>query len=523
MCDKRETGSAPCLIEVVRFEVHKIISTITSHLRGSNIANRAARGTIALTVGTVIGKGFRFVRYMILARLLAPDDLGLMAIVITASRVFEGLSEVGVKQSVIQNKSGADYEYLNIAWWMQALRGIVLLIIATLLAPQISSFYNNPELLNLLRVSFLVMLFNGIVSPRAHVLEKEFKFGKKVLLFQGSSILGTIITIGLAFLIRNVWALVVGFVAEAAILCLLSHILVPFLPRFRINRKYAKELIKFARGMFGLAILTMIGTQADILVLGKLVTTAQLGMYLLADTLAYFLIELFAQTIYPVLLPAFSRKQDDRESLCRVVLQMTRAIATLTIPLIAFMASCASGILLLTYGAKYMVVAIPFGLLCLNILARTEAAVLGATYFAVGQPNLHRRYVALRAAISVSLIYPAILCFGLVGGAAVSVLSSFVALLMQIFWCRRIIDLKFSHYMRCHITGLLLALPIIGVVGFMYMLGINSPVLILIVGASLVTTILGIYVLKYLARLSETDKYSSSKLGCSSSATVNNV
>lgn len=503
----------------------KVISDRIAQVQGSSLRAKSARGVISLGVGTVAGRGMRFVRTMILARILAPGEFGLMSLIIAAAMAFEAFTEVGVKQSVIQNKRGAEPEYLNVAWWMQVIRGLGLFVIATLAAPWVSSFYDKPQLLRLLQVSFLAILFRGFVSPRVYVLEREYKFGWAVLIIQGSSVLGTIITIALAFLIQNIWALVVGFVAEIAILCVLSHIFVPFLPHFRIDRECFAELMRFARGMFGLSILAMIAAKTDVLVLGKIVTEDQLGMYTLAIMLIYLPIDLFGRIINPVLLPAFAEKQDDRDALCRAVLQITRGTAVFAVPLVAFIGGCASGMLLLAYGAEYIAVTIPCAVLCLCILTQTESMILASTYLAVGQPHLHRRFVTLRAVIIVVLIYPAIVYFGLSGAAVVVVLSNLAALIMQVIWCRRIIDLKFCSYMRCYLPGLLLALPIIVIVGLLRLFGTDSPIPVLIAGVIVfsATSMGGIFVLNRPNKPSTTKKEYIDKLDCLSAARVDDA
>ncbi|MEA3224546.1 MAG: oligosaccharide flippase family protein, partial [Planctomycetota bacterium] len=245
-------------------------------MRGASIKARSARGVAALSVGTVVERGLRLIRNMILTRILAPDEFGLMAIINVVAMALEAFMEVGVKQSVIQNKQGADADYMNVAWWMQAIRGLCLYGIAILLTPWISSFYGKPELLKLLRFAFIAVALRGFISPRAFVLEKEYKFGRVVFLTQGSAILGTVIALAAALVVRSVWALVFGFVAESFLLCVLSYVFAPFLPKFEINRKCLAELMRFARGMFGLAILTVVARESDILVLGRIVTETQL-------------------------------------------------------------------------------------------------------------------------------------------------------------------------------------------------------------------------------------------------------
>ncbi|MDD5327565.1 MAG: oligosaccharide flippase family protein [Phycisphaerae bacterium] len=476
-----------------------MIPGITKLLGGSSLKAKCAKGAMALGIGTVGGRTLRFLRILILARILAPAQFGVIAIIIASLRVLEAFTEVGVKQSVVQNKQGAEREYLNVAWWFQSLRGLALFTIAILAAPWVSSFYGKPELLRLFQVSYLSILFTNFVSPRVYVLEKEFRFGRSMLLVQGSSILGTVITVVLAFMVRSVWVLVIGFVAEAAILCLFSYILVPFLPRFRINRECLRELIKFGRGMFGLPILTWISLGADVLVLGKIVPYEMLGMYSLSTQLTSLPVILFSQIINPVLLPGFAQKQDDKKTLCRVVLQITQGIAIFAMPLVAFFSSCASGILLFAYGFRYMAVAVPCGILSVLILVRIECIVPSALYFAVGKPHLHRRFVILRAVIIVALIYPAIIYFGLSGAASVMVLGYSVALLMQVYWYKRFIDLKFSNYLRCHIPGLLLSLPTIITIFLLRCLGLKSPVLTLIAGLAVTSVSLvgGVYILLF--------------------------
>jgi len=461
--------------------IRKTIYDKIVRLRGADIKAKSLRAVVALSIGTFAGRSMRFVRSIILAHLLVPDQIGIMAIIMSFSIAFEALTEVGVKQSVIQNKQGANADYLNVAWWMQVVRGLCLFGIAVLCAPWISSYYGKSELLSLLRVAFLAIALRGFISPRVYVLEKQYKFGRAVFLLQGSAILGAIITVGLAWVMRNVWAMVIGFVIETSILCILSFIVVPFLPRFRLHRESLAELMRFARGMFGLPVLTMLSFQAPVMILGKLIPTDQLGFYSYAALFAYIPVELYIRIITPVLLPAFSEKQDDERALCRGLLRATWWTALLAIPLIAFMACCASE-LLLVYGPGYVTMAIPFVLLCLQVLAKSESTILSSVYLAVGRPHLQRRFAAVRALAIIGLLYPAARRFGPSGAAAVIVVSNFAVLLMQVLGIRKIVGLEFSRYLRSYLPGILTALPIIVTFDLLWLLGTETSLLILAIG-----------------------------------------
>jgi lipopolysaccharide exporter len=471
-------------LPIIHGFLRKGISAQISRIRGSELKTKIANSMLTLGIGTVIEKGLRFVRNMILARLLARDQWGLIAFVFSVGMALEALGEVGVKQSIIQNKLGADRAYLNAAWWIQAVRCLCLFLTAFFAAPWISAFFEKPELLSLLRFSFLAILFRGLISPRAHVLEREYKFGRVVLLVQGSGMLGSMIAIGLAFYVRNVWALVIGFVAEPVIMCVMSYVLIPFVPSLKIDRTYLSEVMQFVRRMMGLPALVAICFQMDVFVLGKVVSGDELGLYYIAITLTQLPTELFNRIIRPVLLPTFSLKQNDKQKLCRWILRATHGIAIFGIPFVALMASCASGMILLAYGPKWVDITFPCAILSLRILTQIESVILAQLYMAVGRPNLQRRFAILRAVIMVALMYPASVRWGPLGAASVVFGASLIALIMQGFWCRRIIDLQLGTYLRCYIPGLLLALPIIVTVSGLLDMGVESFITLLIAGTA---------------------------------------
>jgi O-antigen/teichoic acid export membrane protein len=430
-------------------KLRKLVVDKIAITQGGSLKARSTRGSLVLATGTFIERGMKLVRNMILARLLAPEDFGLMAIVMAVLIALETFTDAGVPQAIIQNKQGDREEFLNVAWWLQFIRSLGLFIIVYPIAPIICKFYDKPELLNLLRISFFSIVAFGLASPRVAVLDKEFRFAKAIILIQGSAILGTLLTITLAFYIRNVWVLVIGSVSEGILRLILSFVLCPFRIKFSIDRPCLKELLKFSRGMLGLSFLTIISLQSDIFVLGKLVSPEQLGMYALALALAQQPAGMFGQIVGRVLFPAFAEKQDDKQALCRTVLKMIRGTIVLGVPLVALAAIFAGTILSVVYGQKYSVVAIPFGILCVTMLFRIQEILLAGIYVGIGKPHLHRRFVVLLAILIISLIYPGIMLFGLAGAAGVLLISNIVAVLMQVIWMKKVIDLEFTDYLAC--------------------------------------------------------------------------
>ena len=489
-------------------------SGLVARLGGGTLKARCARSSVILGVGVFSAKVLGFASKVILARLLVPQEMGLMVMILSLTALFDVLTEIGVKQSVIQHENGADLEYLNMAWWFQSLRAVGLYMIAFILAPWLCEFYfrSKPEVLtrysmveitNLVRVAFLTIFFNGFVSPKAYVLEKMFRFGKAVLITQGSFFLGYVVIIVLAFMIRNVWAIVIGFASTGLIKCALSHAICPFRPKFAYHRESFQGLYRFARGMFGLPILAYIAFNIDVLVAGKMVSTYLVGLYGMALTLAISPWDFFTGIISPVLLPAFSEKQGDKAALCKGALKITKYMGLLVISPMALAMICGSTILTI-YGEEYSAIAVPFGLLCVYVVLLIQGTIFTSLFFGIGQPSKNRAFAVVRCLVLILLIYPGIRFFGLTGAAAVILLASFIAISMQLVVIRKAIGLNIFDYVISWLPGIIMAIPVLIIVVVVRVLNPQYPIAHLAVGAMscIVICLSGLFLLRHFERQS---------------------
>ncbi len=426
-------------------------------LQSPSVAARAARGGLALTAGGVVDRGLRLVRNVVLARLLAPDQFGLMALVLAASPLLEALSEVGIRAAVIQNRRGDSREFLNVAWWLGAARGLGLYVCGYLLAPWTAEFYGQAALGPLLRVALLALLFTGLSSPGVFALEKQLRFGRFAWVTQGAAVGGTASTIGLAYVLPNVWALVVGVVAEAGLRCVFSFLACPFWPRWRLDRASVRDLAAFARGTAGLALVTLVAGQADVFVLGRVCSQTELGMYALAAALATTPLTLFARVVLPLMLPVLSELDGDATRLRGALLQTTRVVFRLGLPLSAVVIILGRPLLALVYGPAYAAAAGVFAWLSVYALIYLAGTVLATAYTALGRPELHRRFALVRAAAVAVLMYPAARGLGPTGAAISLVLAILIAGVFQLATVRAVFDLPVRRYLATLGSGLPLA------------------------------------------------------------------
>ena len=410
-----------------------------------------------MTAGSLVDNILRFVRNIILARLLAPDAFGLMATVIAIVAVMETFTSVGLRQSVIQNKKGADEDFLNVVWWFSSLRGLILYGIAYLAAPFISGFYKIPASTEILRIGSLVILLNGFISPRIHVLEKELGFKNWVILMQGSGIIGVIVGIVSAFFLRNVWALLLAYLTEAFLRVTMSFLLCPIKPQLKINKVYAYDIMRFSQRMFGLPFLILLYAQTDTFVIGKTLSFEALGMYTLAKSLSEAPSTFFSMAINPLILPVLSLIQDDKNRLRHTILYLTRITAIFGIPFFAFLITFAQPILSLAYGEIYKRVAIPFSILCVCAFFIILASLIMQMFFAIGQPNIQRTASIVRTIVFLLLIYPATKTFGLIGASLTVLIATSSSLAIQIICIHKLINLKWTEYLYSLTTGVKLS------------------------------------------------------------------
>jgi O-antigen/teichoic acid export membrane protein len=430
-------------------------------LGGDGLKARAMRGGTWLGAGSVAEQAVRFGRNMILTRLLAPNAFGAMAIVMSCSSIVGTLTDVGQRAAVIQNPRGREDAYLNAGWWMGMGRAVCMYAIIFTMAPFVGRFYGNSELCALLRVALMSTLFEGGMSPRSILPEKDMKFGRWMAISNGGAICGVITTVILSFYLRDVWALAIGACSENVFRCLLSYILCPGLPSLGWDRHVARDLYKFSRAVVGLSFLNLIFTRTDIFVLGKLYSTTALGLYtmgvLLVQTPSSFLTKMMGQ----ILFPTFAHVQDEKERINRILLAVTSWLILFGLPGTVAICLCGHSLLTVIYGARYVAATVPLAVAALVVFLNVLNAAITCVFSGIGHPALHRRAVAASAVAMLIAIYPACKLFGVVGGQVAALLAIVISYLLQVMRMRGLTGLELLRY------GKAFGLPALGSMGML--------------------------------------------------------
>lgn len=287
---------------------------------------------IRAAIWTIFGYGasqlLRFCSNLILTRLLVPEYFGLMAVVNTLVIGLELFSDVGIGQSIIQNKRGDDPAFINTAWTIQVIRGFILWIFCLLLTFPAAKFYGEPRLLWILPIVGLSTIFVGLSSTSMITLNRQLSL-RKIMMFDFTHQVVIIITmVILAWLTHSVWSLVIGAVTGGIYKMVVSHWLIPgYSNRFAWEPEAVKEILSFGKWVFLATAVTFLNEQADRLILAKLLSFKLLGVYTVAYTLAGIPRELIKSLSFRVIFPTISQQIDlPRETLRFQIIRQRRLL-----------------------------------------------------------------------------------------------------------------------------------------------------------------------------------------------------
>lgn len=431
-------------------------SPLKGKRQGGTLRQKLLRGGAWLGAGSMAEQALRFGRNALLTRLLIPEAFGQMAIVLAICSLFQVLTGMGIKEAVIQNPRGGEPSYINCAWWISVARGLALYLTGFLAAPWIADFYHDPAMTPLIRVAFLNLVFQSALSTRAWIAVKELQYSKWIMIQQGGSILGILLTVTLAAWLKGVWALAIGYAAEAFLRFVLSFVLCPMRPHLRLDRDASRQFLSFSKGIFGLPVLMLAYNETATFILGKLTTKEALGIYAMALTLARTP-SAVGSMLVDLLMPAFSKMQDDPDRLNRGLLRFTRYVSLGALPALALAWVWGSAVLSLVYGPKYGRMGSVFALLFANEILVTANIAIASAFLALGQPALLRRFSLIRACVVVVIAYPLIRAFGPLGAATAPLVSMLTAFGVQLVAIRRLTGLQLYPYMTAWLKSAVVA------------------------------------------------------------------
>lgn len=288
---------------------------------------------------------------LILARLLAPEDFGLVAIAGAVAAVIGSITELSLAQALIQHDDPQDYHY-DTAWTLNNIRAILLSVLIGTSAPFIASTYGDPRLLSILLFMAAMTLIDGLQSPRLVVFQRNLVFWQEFVLSVSEKIAGIVVGVIVAIIFQNYWAIIFGSAATRNFRIIASYFLAPYHPR--VGFRGYRELLSFSIWLTFSKTIQMINWRADPLILGAAIQPAILGQYSMSDNLAGMPIREGLGPIRQTLFPAFSRIKNDMGRLNAAYLRVQGLLCLLALPIGAGFAAVAQPAVHLLLGEAWL-------------------------------------------------------------------------------------------------------------------------------------------------------------------------
>lgn len=378
------------------------------------------------------------VRTIILARILAPEDFGLMAIALVAVGFLTGITELGMIPALVQS-SQVDEKTYNTAWTVGMLRALAITSVVYLAAPVIALAFAEPRATDLIRGAAFRPILDAAASIKVARLTRELRFRPITVLRLVDALVNTILSILLAPSL-GVWALIAGTLAGQGAYLLASYILAPHQPRFLFDRAALKSLVNFGQWIFLTSVIVVFGSSLLQLIISRNLGVAELGIYTLATRLAFIPYEISSEVIGAVTFSLYSRLQTDLVQVGRVFRSILSSLWAVVTPVSLLLIALAPVIVSEVLGPKWDGTVPVIRLLAIvNVITLFKDSV-SPVLKGLGQPKKVTVIEAFQYALLTSLIWSLTKQFGISGAALGWLIAGGLTQLVAYWLIRSILD-----------------------------------------------------------------------------------
>ncbi len=412
----------------------------------SGVSKAALRGAAWMGFATWINQAVALTAFIVLGRLLAPDDFGLVAAASVVLWLLRVLVDQGFGQVLVQ-RAELTASHVDTAFWTALVTGTAIALLTIATAPLVADLYSLPELTGVLQALSIVFIFVAFDSTQSALLAREMKFRVQALRRLGASLVSGAVAIALAFGGAGVWALVAQTLIYEGLLVALLWSLTSWRPRWRFSRVEFRELFGFGMRMTMIRALTNVGAYSDNLLIGIVVGAVALGYYVVGFRVVVVINTLIAIALTQVVLSAFSRLQHDRAALNGALYRSTKLAAAISLPIYAGLALVAHPLTVFIFGQKWAPSA-PV-MQALTIAGFVQCQMLFTTQYAIALGRVGNELAWTVGLIGAELIAFAVAVqFGIVAVALSLGIVLLVAWPVRLGLLRTWGGVRFSSYFR---------------------------------------------------------------------------
>jgi len=411
-----------------------------------NLKGKVVTGVFWNVVQLLVNRSFDFAIKLILARLLFPDQFGIVGMASVFTSFVQVFNDLGIASALVQRKEeDLTEEHYHTSFWTGVVWSVgVYLIILFVVAPLAAVFYKEPILQNIIPVLSLGVLSSPINLVHSAQLTKQMDFKKLAFISNVSTIFSGVLALILAYLGLGVWALVFNSVATFIVAMPLYFRATGWYPKFSWSKQAFKDIFGFGVYTTGTNLFNNLIQKIDYLLIGKLLSASALGTYTLAfvltDTFRSQLMNIMNKVMYPV----YGKKQDDPISLKRYYLNVIKFNSLVIYPIMLFLVVLGEPFIINTFGAKWHDTILPLKILSLAVMVHMMVSSHSSLIRGLGRPKLEMNLQLFKAVcLYAPLISLGIYKYGIVGAAMGYLINKVLEVIIAQYYLKKLLNVSF--------------------------------------------------------------------------------
>lgn len=387
----------------------------------------------------VITRCIDFAALVIMARLLSPEDFGLVAIAMSVIMIVEAIMELPLGYVLVTLPTRTKSHY-DTVFTLQLLRGLVLAVILLISAWPLAQIYSDDRLILLICALSIAPASRGLSSPRIIEFSMNFEFLPNLIVEVVGKLIAVALAVASAWLTRSYWSLAIATIASPITMLVVSYIYAPYLPAISL-RKWHDFSGYVGWTTFGQTVRALVW-QMDPLMLGRLVNRFELGAFSMAANLAALPGQVFVDQMMNPFVVAFSSVRADTRRLTTAYQKSAVSIVALSLPIMVGMSLNAEAIVRLAFGEKWLAAATILRWLSWGVIPSFFTGPLAALAISLDRPRILTRIVVIEFVVKFPVMLIGVWHYGIAGAVAARLATALVIAGCAMLAARELIGLR---------------------------------------------------------------------------------
>lgn len=414
-------------------------------IRMNDMNKKMAKGAAWMVSFKFVERSIGLISTIVLARLLVPEDFGLVALAMAVIAVLELLGAFSFDVVLIQ-KQHADRTYYDTAWTFNVIVGVASAAALVLLAHPVSTFYEDVRLESIMYLLALSPLVDGMQNIGVVAFRKEMQFHKEFVFLLTKKLISFTVTLALAFWLQNYWALIVGVVTGRLASTALSYWVHPFRPGFSLSKR--AELFRFSFWLFMTNVANFVTNRVPDFVVGKISGAHALGLFTIAYEVSNMPTTELVAPINRAVFPGYSKLSDNVRALREGYLNVIGLIGLFAFPAALGVAATGAVFVPLVLGDKWLDSIVLIEVLAFYGLLNAVEGNTGSVYLAQGKPKINAYLVFALNAIRIPAVIVGANIDGAYGAACGILLASAIMVPVNLTVVFRCLQMPAMDYIR---------------------------------------------------------------------------